>query len=259
MTNVHLISGRRIPRVRRTDQVVSEIMGWVVKHDLKSGDRLPPEHELVEMLGCSRGTIREALKILEYQGIVTIFPGSGGGARISGVTFKHANEFLRNYFYFKPLTWESVYLVRERIEPLLAQQVVGKLSDDDFSALEATISLCEDGMVGKISESEHRQAELEFHFILARACTDPMLHFLGGFICDLLGDFVETKNVFKPQKSEFAEAALDYHKRLLEAFRRADAEGVHELMSLHMHDARCQICALEGGVDRGVLLQGDQS
>lgn len=239
--------------------MVEKIKGWVVRHNLKPGDRLPPERELVEILGCSRGTVREALKILEYHGIVKIMLGAGGGAQIAGVSYDHANEFLRHYFYFQPLTWESVYRVREQLEPLVAEAVVELLGEADIRALEITIEQCEAGIAGHIPESEHRAAELEFHSILAQACPDPMLSFLAGFINDLLRDFAEYRNVIEPESSDFAKAALRFHKQLLEAYKNRDADAVRRLMAEHMHDARCIVTAREGTVDRQLLLQRNPS
>lgn len=259
MTMTHSIRCEALPRFRRTDQVVEKIKGWIVGHDLKSGDRLPRERELTEMLGCSRGTIREALKILEYQGIVKIVPGAGGGARIAGVSYQHANEYLRQYFYFQPVTWEAVYRIREQLEPLVAEDVVDLLTDDHFQALESTIELCEAGIAGNIPSADHRSAELEFHCILARACKDPMLRFLAGFINDLLLDFSEHRNVIEAQASQFAIDALYYHKELLAAYKDRDSSRVRLLMKDHIHDARCLVRAREGIVNRDLLLQRNPS
>ena len=258
MTKSSSIQGNRIPRVRRTDQVVEEIKGWVVRHDLQSGSRLPQERELMATLDCSRGTIREALKILEYQGIVRIVPGFGGGAQIAGVSCEHAKDFLRNYFYFQPTTWESVYKIREQLEPIVAEEVVGILSADDIQALERTLVLCEQGIAGEISPSEHRRAELEFHSILARSCSDPMLSFFAEFINDLLRDFAEHRNVIEPQQSDFAAAALHYHRQLVQAYKDVDAERVRQLMTDHIHDAKCIVSSAEGLVDRNYLLRRRQ-
>lgn len=225
--------------MRVTDQVVEAIKTWISTGELRAGDRLPRESELIDILGCSRGTIRESLKILESQGIIDISPGVGGGARIRAVSYRHANEFLRNYFHFQTVTWDSVYEVRELLEPLVAIKAVGMLSSDVICELEETISQCEAGISGKITSQEHRAAELGFHSILARICPDPLLGFLGSFINDLLLDFGDVEEVVGQEDSEFASAALAFHKELLRAYKDNDRQKVFDLMSAHMHDARC--------------------
>ena len=53
----------------RPVQVAEEIKNWVVEQGLKPGDRLPAEPELIERFGMSKGTIREATRLLEAQGL----------------------------------------------------------------------------------------------------------------------------------------------------------------------------------------------
>ena len=52
--------------------VAEEIKEWVVKKDLKSGDKLPNESEMIDLFGVSKGTVREALRILEAQGLISV-------------------------------------------------------------------------------------------------------------------------------------------------------------------------------------------
>ncbi|NDA30344.1 MAG: FadR family transcriptional regulator, partial [Alphaproteobacteria bacterium] len=58
--------------------VADEIKEWVVKKDLKSGDKLPNESEMIDLFGVSKGTVREALRILEAQGLISTKTGPGG-------------------------------------------------------------------------------------------------------------------------------------------------------------------------------------
>src|SRR5690625_2577676 len=111
---------RPIPRLKRSDMIVEEVRRWIVVEGLKAGDSLPKERELIELLECSRGTVREALKVLESQGLIEISPGAKGGARVASVSYETTSRFLRNYLYFQPLTWAQVYRVREKLEPMLA-------------------------------------------------------------------------------------------------------------------------------------------
>lgn len=243
-----------IPRYRRTDQVMGEIKGWVVRHNLQPGDRLPKERELMELFQCSRGTIREALKVLEAQGFVQILPGMSGGPRIAKVSYQHASQSLRNYFYFEPLTWSQVYRVREKLEPILAVEVVEYLTEVNIAELESTLDICRAGIKGNSSSLDQRKAELDFHRILCEACPDPILRFMAGFINDLLGDFVLHRNVIEDKDSVFSETVLRDHVKLVEAYRQRDQERVEKLMKKHIHVAGCMVSEREGLIDGGFLL-----
>ena len=72
-------------RRKRSDVVAELIRNHIFHAGLHPGDRLPQESELIEKFGCSRSTIREALKSLEVQGLVqnTTGPEEGRGSRRS--------------------------------------------------------------------------------------------------------------------------------------------------------------------------------
>ena len=65
------------PRRSRPVQLAETIKEWVVEHELRAGDRLPGEAELIARYGRSKGTVREAMRILEAQGLVETRTGPG--------------------------------------------------------------------------------------------------------------------------------------------------------------------------------------
>lgn len=70
-------------RPRRVYQeICSQVRRRVADGQLKPGDRLPPERELAQALGVSRGAVREALRALEYAGVIAMRAGAKGGAFI---------------------------------------------------------------------------------------------------------------------------------------------------------------------------------
>jgi GntR family transcriptional repressor for pyruvate dehydrogenase complex len=92
------------PRRSRPVQVADRIKDWVVERDLKTGARLPSEAEMIEQFGVSKGTVREAMRILEAQGLIVTRTGPGGGSFVGKVTAERAKALLANYFYFKELS-----------------------------------------------------------------------------------------------------------------------------------------------------------
>ena len=84
---------------------------------LQAGDRLPAEAELIERFGMAKGTIREAMRILEAQGLIKTRTGPGGGSFIHEVSLQRAKALLGNYFYFKDLTIGDIYQLRLALEP----------------------------------------------------------------------------------------------------------------------------------------------
>jgi DNA-binding FadR family transcriptional regulator len=74
--------------------VVDQIQDAILQGTLKPGDKLPPERELTEMFGASGGTLREALRILEQKGLITIKAGVAGGAVANALTTDQASRRL---------------------------------------------------------------------------------------------------------------------------------------------------------------------
>ena len=100
--------------------VAEAIKVWVVEQGLRGGDRLPGEAEMMERFGRSKGTIREAMRILEAQGLVKTRTGPGGGSFVHEVSRERARALLGNYFYFRDLTLKDIYQMRRLLEPELA-------------------------------------------------------------------------------------------------------------------------------------------
>ena len=89
----------------------------ITERNLSPGDRLPRESELQAQFQVSKGTIREALKSLEVQGLITISTGPSGGGTIVEVPLDRTLQFMQNYLFFKEVTIDDIYAVRQKLEP----------------------------------------------------------------------------------------------------------------------------------------------
>lgn len=247
---------RPLPRRKRADLIVEEIKRWIVSKPMRPGEMLPREKDLIAILKCSRGSVREALKVLESQGLIENQPGINGGPRIASVEYERAAQPLRNFLYFQQLSWAQIYEVRQNLEPALAESVVGCLTDEQFAALERSIELCRAGLAGRVGERAHRLAELEFHSVLAAACPNPLLRFSTTFVIDLLKDSLALRAIPEKQRRKFAKDNIAAHERLVEALRSGQRTAVREIMNTHVHDAGCVLAEGEQQLDQGLLLTG---
>lgn len=246
---------RKLPHKKRVDLIVEEVKRWIIAGELHPGDRLPQEAKLEELLDSSRGTVREALKVLEAQGLINIMRGPKGGARVSSVSYEKTSSALRNFLFFQPLTWSNVYRVREMLEPAMAASVVDILTPDDLHALRQTVEVCKQGVAGEIDPRTHRIAELEFHAVLARACPNPLLSLMSCFISDILRDLSmsDPHRIIPPRDSSFAVEAIKFHESLIEAFEARDTDRVHALMGEHVHCGGQIVTQREEEIDQGKL------
>ncbi|WP_137700363.1 FadR/GntR family transcriptional regulator [Marimonas lutisalis] len=225
------------PRLSRPVQVAEAIKDWVVEQGLQAGDRLPGEAELIERFGMAKGTIREAMRILEAQGLIKTRTGPGGGSFVHEVSRQRAKALLGNYFYFKNLTIGDIYQLRLALEPELAASLAGNLSDDVLDQLAANIAQYSEPATTVDEERQQHVASLRFHAILAEQAQNPLLGFVIDFMVNLLSDLTVYRRLYSPPNLELWEQGRDHQERLVAALRDGDADLARDIMRDHMETA----------------------
>mgnify|MGYP000371508410 CR=1 FL=1 len=224
-------------RMKRSDTVALKIREQIVDRGLRPGDRLPNEWLLPEAVKVSRGTLREALKVLEFQGLITTRSGPGGGVFVASVEPGEAIRLLDNMFLFDQPSISDIYALRKQLEPELAASLAGKLTDEAFQSLQGCIRLYEDEPRTAEEEYAQRLAELDFHEELARHCPNPLLAFTCTFLLSLLREMTVCRSIYKEPNPGLRETGLHYQVRLLRAIKSGDAELCRMIMRGHMVEA----------------------
>lgn len=111
----------RIPKA--AELVAGQLRSRIVRGELREGDTLPPEAELVSMFGVSRPTLREAVRILESEGLISISRGARGGARVHRPDIDIATKHFGLILQARGTRLLDVYRVRVLIEPAAARMV----------------------------------------------------------------------------------------------------------------------------------------
>ena len=237
--------------ISRPAQVAAAIKQWVVEQQLAVGDRLPNETELIQRFGMAKSTIREAMRILEAQGLIKTRTGPGGGSFVHEVSKERASALLGNYFYFKNLTIADIYQLRRLLEPELAASLAGKLSEDVLQALEANIAATYVEPPQSLdAEREYHIASLRFHILLAEQSDNNLLGFLIGFIANILSELTVVRKLYSPPNIELWAKGRDYQLRLVEALRQGDANAARRIMAAHMETAQVLMEGQEAEVIR---------
>lgn len=219
---------------KRSDQVADALKQMIADHRLKPGDRLPQEKDLLTQFTASKGTVREALKALETQGLIITRTGPGGGAFVADVPPDHAMSLLANYFYFKQITIHDIYQLRVNLEPELAASVVGKLTDDDFQRLQNTMTIYHSPPTNQSEEHGQRIAELSFHEVLVDLCPNPILSFTCHFLLGLLKNLRLCHDIYDLPNPELWETGRHFQMQLLSALKQESESEVRRIMREHM-------------------------
>lgn len=213
---------------RAFDQIITQIRAMLRAGQLKPGDRLPPERALAEQLEVSRNTVREAIRMLEISGLVTVRPGQGGGAFVARPDSSVVARQLSDALQLTDMSLSDITEVRLWIETIAVRVACERMTPDDLAALEANVDLAE--QLAETGEwSRRAEVHIEFHKLLVAATQNPLLIFLMNSVLDLLRPIVAAVG---PSTDS---TVTQSRRRLLARLRAGDADGAVREMERHLH------------------------
>lgn len=123
----------RVPKA--AELVAARIRRQIVRGELPEGTSLAPEAELVARFGVSRPTLREAIRILESEALISVTRGARGGAKIHPPDVRVASRYMGLLMQYAKATLEEVYAVRSIVEPPAARMLAETIDDAKLEAL----------------------------------------------------------------------------------------------------------------------------
>ncbi|MDX2171232.1 MAG: FCD domain-containing protein [Deltaproteobacteria bacterium] len=166
--------GRRA-RTKAATVVAQSLVGEIHRRGLRVGDKLLSEQKMVERYGVARGSLREALRYLELQGVLRIKSGPGGGPVIQTPDGRHFASTLGLMLQFVGARFRAIVETRWVVEPGIAALAAERASADDLAALrECLAALRGTAADGARFAEENRR----FHDLLAFASGNPVFRFL---------------------------------------------------------------------------------
>ncbi len=209
--------------------LAQRIVSEITDEGLEPGAPLHSEREMLEKYGVARGTLRETLRFLEIQGVITIKTGPGGGPIVGAPQSRHLASVIAMRMQLAHTSFRSVLEAREVLEPAMAQQAAQRATDEDIEALRIST----ERMGDHIDDIDAFLAENErFHSLVARAAGNELFSLVIAslnWICDATPLGVEY-----PTKAR--QKVLKDHVRIQEAIASHDAEAAHLTMTRHIND-----------------------
>lgn len=251
------MDGSRAPSAKlrrsRPVRVADEIKQWVVERDLKAGDKLPNEGEMIEQFGVSKGTVREALRILEAQGLIVTKTGPGGGSIVGEVSTERARSLLANYFYFQNLSVADIYQMRKVLEPELAASLAGRLDEGQLAELHSLALRHPEPATSVEEEKEQHISSLVFHARLSDIAGNRLLGFVIGFMAQALTDLTVYRQLYDPPNVDLWRKGREHQLQLVEALRQGEPERARKIMYSHMQIAEELMSVQEAHLQRRFL------
>jgi len=162
-------------RTKTATLIARTIVREIHRRGLVPGDKLISEQKMVERYGVARGSLREALRFLELQGVLKIKTGPGGGPVVDAPHAQHLASTLALLLQFVGAPFRSIIETRLVVEPGMTVLAAQRAGADDLAALQASLDVLRDGVEDEASfHEEHRH----FHDLIAFASHNPVFRFL---------------------------------------------------------------------------------
>lgn len=207
--------------------VAQRIVDEIVEQELEPGAPLMSERVMLPRYGVARGTLREALRILETYGLITIKTGPGGGPIVADAGSRPLASVIALVLQMSRTSFRSIVDARLQLEPLLAREAADRRDDEDLEILRESIDL----MKGAIDDpGEFLHQNHIFHTAVAQAAGNPVLFNMVAS----LNWIQDGTAVGIDYDSDNREAIVSAHRRIYAAIEAGDSEMSEAAMRIHI-------------------------
>ncbi|MFY0606532.1 MAG: FadR family transcriptional regulator [Cyclobacteriaceae bacterium] len=211
-----------------SDKIIGQIKELISSGQLSSGDRLPSERMLSERLGVGRTHLREALRKLEFYGILKTHPQSG--TVVAGMGLPALEGLIADMLSLHGNDFKSLVETRVILESNAAMLAAIHRTEEDLVELENALEAHKEKVRNNESSVEE---DLLFHLKIAEASKNSVLKSLMLIITPDIMAYFKTHDVCGDGKSE---VALQQHDMLLQHIREGNSQAAGELLKEHLND-----------------------
>ncbi|MER7859612.1 FadR/GntR family transcriptional regulator [Amycolatopsis sp. NPDC058340] len=212
----------RLNRAKLYEQVVERIKAHVEESGLHAGDKLPSERDLAERLGVSRASIKQAIVVLEVQGLLESRHGGGTYLRNDHLDVEPVDELVA-----RRSRLPEVLEAREAMETKLAELAALRRSDEDLAAIDAALEF----MKSEIEDGGHgAEGDRRFHEAITAAANNALL---AEFMRSIDTQIAESRNESLRQPGR-PWRSLSQHHKIAEAIRAGAPKAAANAMRQHV-------------------------
>lgn len=196
-------------------QIADAIMDYAKDKNLNAGDKLPSERALSEALKISRNSVRESLRFLETQGMISVHKGIG-----SFITSNYSERSVS--LQFTQLNYRETLEIKTTLEILLASKLIPIITDEQLVHLDTLIS---DMDHEKACGLPFHETDLKFHEYLCNLSPSSTLK-------NMISDMIIILDNYWSQVGRYPEnlfiKTIEYHRSIVDGLRNRDLAGVQQ-------------------------------
>lgn len=211
-----------------TDKIIQQLKQLITTGQLKPGDRLPAERVLAEKLGVGRSYVREAIRKLEFFGLLKTSPQSG--TYVSGYSIKMIEGVLTDIINFNKDDFSALIEARYYMEINAARLAAMRRTDEDLELLRAAVADYDNKVNSK---QDAVQEDMFIHLRIANATKNSVFE---SMLLMLLPDII--KNIIENKvcgDNRGVQAVAEHHE-ILQAIENKDADAAGAAMAAHLDD-----------------------
>jgi len=213
--------------------VVDQIQDAILQGRLKAGSKLPAERELKELFKTSRGTLREALRVLEQKGLITIKTGVNGGAVVEALSTNQVSESLDLLIRYQRVSLRDLAEFREGVEGIVAGLAVERVKGKDIQYLKKLLAdaktLLDEGSSGW---DAFLRVDNQLHMMLAHIAGNPIYESVLQTIYDNIYRYFYQ---FLPREEGLLRENYRDLCEIVEAVENGQAAQAHLLVQNHVY------------------------
>jgi GntR family transcriptional repressor for pyruvate dehydrogenase complex len=210
------------------DKIIQQLKQLIVSGQLKPGDRLPAERVLAEKLGVGRSYVREAIRKLEFFGLLKTSPQSG--TYVSGYSIKMIEGVLTDIINFNKDDFSALIEARYYMEINAARLAAIRRTDEDLALIRSAV----EDYDNKVSNKQDAvQEDMFIHLRIANATKNSVFEsMLLMLLPDIIRNIVEKKICGDNRGVK----AMSEHHEILQAIADQDADAAGAAMAAHLDD-----------------------